>query len=158
MHIIDSRRLVTAEISEEDYDKVEVGLPSLIKFLAYPDKTFNANVTQLLPTANSVTQRYVIYMEVLDIEPEMLTPGLTGEVSIIADKRENSVLIPSQALIGNNVLRVRNGTVQFVKVVPGFRSLLKIEILEGIQEGDVVITEDLTSFRDGELVRTDFGG
>jgi len=152
-NIIDERRLIVAEISEEDYDKVEVGLPSLVRFLAYPNETFQATVTQVLPTADPITQRYEIYLNV-DAESDRLTPGLTGEVSIIVDEREDSVLIPSQALIGNNVLRISGSRVDRVKVVPGFKSLLKVEILEGIREGDIVVTEELTRYRDGELVRT----
>ncbi|MCG8528181.1 MAG: efflux RND transporter periplasmic adaptor subunit [Opitutales bacterium] len=153
--IIDSRRLVVAEISEEDYDKVEVGLSALVRFLAYPNDVFQATVTQVLPTANPITQRYEIYLSV-DTDNDNLTPGLTGEVSIIVDEREGSVLIPSQALIGNNVLRIEGSRIKYVKVVPGFKDLLRVEILEGIREGDIVVTEELTRYRDGELVRYTF--
>lgn len=150
--IIDDRRLVTAEISEEDFNKVREGLDSRVRFLAYPDSTFNAKVTQILPMADPITQRYKIYLGV-DIEPRKLTPGLTGEVSIIVGERTDSLLIPSQAIIGNNVLRVRNSKVEIVRVTPGFRSLLQVEILDGIREGDTIIREELTRFRDGDLVR-----
>jgi len=152
-NIIDSRRLVTAEISEEDFDKVKEGLPALVRFLAYPSEVFQATVIQILPTADPVTQRYQIYLSV-DVENERLTPGLTGEVSIVVAERSDSILIPSQALIGNNVLRVNGSRIEHVKVVPGFKGLLKVEIVDGIREGDIVVTEELTRFRNGELVRT----
>jgi len=152
-NIIDSRRLVTAEISEEDFDKVKEGLPASVRFLAYPEEVFQATVIQILPTADPVTQRYQVYLKV-DVENDRLTPGLTGEVSIIVSERENSILIPSQALIGNNVIRVSGSRIEQIKVVPGFRSLLNVEIIDGIREGDIVVTEELTRFREGELVRT----
>jgi RND family efflux transporter MFP subunit len=151
--IIDSRRLVVAEISEEDFDKVEEGLPARVRFLAYPDEVFQATVIQVLPTADPITQRYEIYLSV-DVENDRLTPGLTGEVSIIVDERADSILVPSQALIGNNVLIVKDSRIKRVRVKPGFRSLLKVEILEGVRENDIVVTEELTRFRDNELVRT----
>lgn len=152
-NIIDSRRLVVAEISEEDFDKIEEGLPALVRFLAYPDDVFQSTVVQVLPTADPITQRYEIYLSV-DVDNEKLTPGLTGEVSIIVDEREDSILIPSQALIGNNVLQVINSRIKHVKVDSGYRSLLRVEILAGIREGDIVVTEELTKYRDNELVRT----
>lgn len=152
-NIIDSRRLVTAEISEEDFDKVSEGLSALVRFLAYPDEVFEATVVQILPTADPVTQRYQIYLSV-QIENERLKPGLTGEVSIIVAERSDSILIPSQALIGNNVLRVNGSRIEHVKVEAGYRSLLTVEILSGIREGEIVVTEELTRYRDGELVRT----
>jgi RND family efflux transporter MFP subunit len=152
-NIIDSRRLVTAEISEQDFDKVRDGLSAMVRFLAYPDEVFQATVIQILPTADPVTQRYKIYLNV-QVDNNRLTPGLTGEVSIIVAERNDSILIPSQALIGNNVLRISGSRIEHVKVVPGFRSLLKVEIVEGIREGDILVTEELTRFRNGELVRT----
>ena len=154
-NIIDSRRLVVAEISEEDFDKVKEGMPASVRFLAYPNEIFKATVIQILPTADPVTQRYQTYLSV-EVENERLKPGLTGEVSIIVAERSDSILIPSQALIGNNVLRVRGSRIEHVKVVPGFRSLINVEIVDGIREGDVVVTEELTRFRDGELVRTNW--
>jgi RND family efflux transporter MFP subunit len=152
-NIIDSRRLVTAEISEQDFDKVRSGLSAMVRFLAYPHEVFQATVLQILPTADPITQRYKIYLNV-QVDNNRLTPGLTGEVSIIVAERNDSILIPSQALIGNNVLRITGSRIEHVKVVPGFRSLLKVEIVEGIREGDVLVTEELTRFRNGELIRT----
>jgi len=152
-NIIDSRRLIVAEISEEDFDKVKEGMPASVRFLAYPNEIFKATVIQILPTADPVTQRYQVYLNV-QVENERLKPGLTGEVSIVVAERSDSILIPSQALIGNNVLRVRGSRVEHVKVVPGFRSLINVEIVDGIREGDIVVTEELTRFSDGELVRT----
>jgi len=153
--IIDDRRLVTAEISEEDFNKVREGLDASVRFLAYPDSIFNATVTQILPMADPITQRYKTYLGV-EIEPRKLTPGLTGEVSIIVGERTNSLLIPSPAIIGNNVLRVRNSKVEIVRVTPGFRGLNQVEILDGIREGDIIIKEELTRFRDGDLVRVEW--
>jgi RND family efflux transporter MFP subunit len=153
--IIDTRRLVVAEISEEDFDKVEEGLPALVRLLAYPNETFQATVVQVLPTADPITQRYEIYLSV-DVENDRLNPGLTGEVSIIVDERPDSILIPSQALIGNNVLVVENSKIKRKRVKAGFKSLLRVEILEGVREDDIVVTEELTRFRDGELVRVNF--
>ncbi len=152
-NIIDSRRLVTAEISEEEFDKVREGMPAMVRLLAYPNDVYPATVIQILPTADPVTQRYQIYLNV-EVEPEHLKPGLTGDVSIIVAKRSDSILIPSQALIGNNVLKVSGSRIEYVKVVPGFRSLLQVEIVDGIREGDIVVTEELTRFSNGELVRT----
>ena len=150
--LIDERRLVVAEISEEDYNKVKEGMNATVRFLAYPKQAFKAVVSQILPTANPITQRYKTYLDV-EIDNDMLKPGLTGEVSIVSARREKAVLVPSQAVLGNHVFKVTNSKVHRVKVDIGYRGLITVEILEGLREGDIVLVEELTRFRDGDLVR-----
>jgi hypothetical protein len=43
--------------------------------------------------------------------------------------------------------------VQVRKVKVGYLSLISAEILGGLKEGDLVLTENLDLFRDGESVR-----
>lgn len=150
--LIDERRLVVAEISEEDYNKVKEGMIATVWFLAYPKQVFNAMVSQILPTANPVTQRYKAYLEV-EIENDRLTPGLTGEVSIVAARREHAVLVPSQGVLGNHVFKISNSRISSVRVETGYRGLVTVEIIEGLREGDIVVIEELTRYKNGDLVR-----
>ena len=154
--LIDARRLVVAEISEEDYNKVKEGMSSTVRFLAYPDELFEATVSQILPTANPITQRYKAYLDV-EIENDRLTPGLTGEVSVVAARREHAVLVPSQAVLGNHVFRVTSSRVSSTRVEVGYRGLVTVEIVEGLREGDIVVLEELTRFKNGDLVRLNWG-
>jgi RND family efflux transporter MFP subunit len=150
--VIDARRLVVAEISEEDYNKVNVGMDASVWFLAYPNQTFRATVSQILPTANPITQRYKAYLNV-DIDGTRLTPGLTGEVSIVAARRDYALMIPSQSVLGNHVFRVKDSRIDSVRIERGYKGLMAIEVLSGLREGDVVVSEDLTRFKHGDLVR-----
>ena len=154
--LIDSRRLVVAEISEEDYNKVKEGMNSTVRFLAYPDEIFKATVSQILPTANPITQRYKAYLDVT-IDNDRLTPGLTGEVSVVAARREHAVLVPSQAVLGNHVFKVTNSRISSTRVEIGYRGLVTVEIIEGLREGDIVVLEELTRFKNGDLVRLNWG-
>jgi RND family efflux transporter MFP subunit len=151
--IIDSRRLVVAEISEEDYNKVKEGMDANLWFLAYPDTIFKATVAQILPTANPITQRYKAYLNA-EIENNRLKPGLTGEVSVVTAKRESALLVPSQAVLGNHVFRIRNSRIESVRIERGYKGLLQVEVLAGLRENDIVVSEDLTRFKNGDLVRT----
>lgn len=155
IEIIDPRRLVVAEISQDDLDKVTEGLPAIMHINGFPDETFDATVGQIMPTADPIKERYKSYLDVV-IDKKKLVPGLTGKVSIIVDERKDAIFIPAQALIGDHVLRVNGSRIEMVKIIPGFRSMLKAEILEGLQEGDIVVTEYLTQFKNKQLVRKEW--
>ena len=75
-------------------------------------------------------------------------------MAIITAERDNTVLIPRRALIGDKVMVVVDGVVEVRTVEKGYESLNEVEILSGLESGDLVITEELDLFRDGERVNT----
>ena len=109
---------------------------------------------KILPVADPTTQRHLVHLEVADIEPEKLVPGITGEVSITVGQRDATAVVPRRALIGNFAYVVENGVVVKKQIEKGFVWLTGVEITKGLAPGDEVITEDLDRVRDGEHVRT----
>ena len=152
--LITSSRLVLGKISEEDFAKIQPGQNALVIFLPYGQFEYHAVVKAIRPTADPETQRHVVELEVTDIDPKLLIPGITGEVTIVVDKRPAKAIIPRRALFNKSVYVVANGTVRLRRVTPGFLWLKGAEITEGLQPGEEVIVEDLETFHDGESVRT----
>ena len=150
--VLAAERRVVASIGEEDFSKVEVGQHVIARLLGYGNEILEGRVIQLLPTSDPTSQRYSIFLE-LDLEPERLTPGLTGEVSVITGEREDALLIPHRALLDNSVFVVNEGVVELRSVEIGYESLNLVEILEGLEEGESVIVEELDRFREGSRVR-----
>lgn len=151
--IIAQERVVEAKISEENFSGIRVGQQAVIRFLSYGSNLYPARVTKILPAADPATQRYIVHLSV-DIDPRMLVPGLTGEANITIDARENAIIIPRRALLGRNVFVVKNGRVEVRDVEVGFSSLNVVEILRGVDEGDLVVVDDLDRFRAGDRVST----
>lgn len=150
--IISVARIVEAKISEESFANVEVGQHATVRFTGYGGKIFDAKVSKVLPAADPETQRYTVHLDV-EIEPERLVAGLTGEALITVAQHENAIVIPRTALAGNRVYVVNDGKVEFREVTPGFTSLTVVEIVSGLEEGELVIVEELDRFRDGQGVR-----
>lgn len=146
------KNYVRGEVNEEDVGEVKVGMKARLQMYAYRTRTFLASVTSILPAANPDTQRYTI---VLDLEqpPENLMAGMTGEMNIITGKHENVLLLPTRALLVDQVLRVKKGVVQKRTVRIGYRTLDVSEILDGVSEGDRVIVSDQDKMRPGRPVR-----
>jgi RND family efflux transporter MFP subunit len=153
--VISRSRLVVAQISEENFAGVRPGLPVAVQFLGYFGKRFTGKVERVLPSADEKTKRYTAFLG-LDIPVEQLSPGLTGEASITVDQRENALLVPRRSVVGmdnSKLWVVQNGRVRFTPVALGFMGQNIAEITSGVKEGDEIILEELSNFKNGQRVR-----
>jgi len=152
--IFSNKRVVAAKISEENFGRIQIGQPARLRLLTYGETEYDAVVSKLLPTADDA-QRFTVYLDV-EVDPEQLKPNSTGEVTITVNERKDAKVIPRRALINNDqVLVVKNGRVEQRKVAVGFVALNVVEILEGLDDGEYVIVENLEQFRPGSRVRVD---
>jgi RND family efflux transporter MFP subunit len=152
--LIATTRTVEAKLSEENFAAVKVGQRATVRFLTYGADQYNAVVTKLLPAADPATQRYTIFLEVHLPEGRTLVPGLTGEVSIVIAQRDDAIIIPRRALIGEYIYVVDGGRIAQRKVEKGYTSLNQVEVLKGLAIGEQVVVEQQDRFRDGDRVRT----
>ncbi len=149
--LISKEMKISAEVNQDDIELIQIGGKAKVRFFTYGDKLFEAKVTQILPNANYGTQRFTIYITLIE-PPQSLKPGMTGEVSLYADERPNTILIPRLALIGNSVFVVKNNQLERRKVTTGYLSFSHAEILSGIQTGDQVVAENVDLYREGDRV------
>jgi RND family efflux transporter MFP subunit len=150
--LISLSRTVEAKISEENSAGVRIGQKASVTFLPYGIWQYDAKVTKILPTSDPETQRRIMHLEV-NIEPEKLRPGINGEISITIDSHPAKTMVPRRALSGRTVLVVKDGRVQQRKVEIGFESLNAVEILKGVEHGELVIVDQLDLFHDGDRVK-----
>lgn len=152
--LLSSDREVVASISEENFAGIRAGQPATVRFLSYGTRRFDGSVSRVLPAANPETQRYTVHLDV-DMPHEMKIPGITGEVSIVLDEREEVLIVPRRALFGRQVFVVREGRAHLREVEPGFVSLTRVEIRSGLEEGETVVVENLDRLHDGDRVRVE---
>ena len=149
--IIADSRVIEAKISEENFSGLRLGQRATMRFLSYGATLYPAKVEKILPAADPLTQRYMVHLS-SEIDPKLLVPGITGEVNIVVDARDNAIVIPRRALLGRSVFVVKDGRVELRTVEVGFTSLNAVEIVRGINEGDLVIVDELDRFRAGDRV------
>ncbi|MEI2727013.1 MAG: efflux RND transporter periplasmic adaptor subunit [Verrucomicrobiota bacterium] len=92
---------IDANVAEADVGGVEVGQEVEFTVDAFPERTFRGQVTQVRNSPLTV-QNVVTYITVIEVNNAdlKLKPGMTANVSIIVQRREN-------------VLRVANGALRF---------------------------------------------
>lgn len=156
--IFSSKRLVAAKISEENFGRVKVGQQANVRLLTYGEQNYQATVSELLPTADE-SQRFTVHLDV-KVEPEMLKPRSTGEAVITVATSPNALVVQRRALFNarqnsGSVFVVRNGVVELRNVEVGFVALNVVEVRKGVEQGELVIVENLDQHKPGQRVRVE---
>ncbi|MES2694997.1 MAG: efflux RND transporter periplasmic adaptor subunit [Verrucomicrobiota bacterium] len=147
-------RIVAAKISEEEFGRLKVGQQANLRLLTYGEQNYESTISELLPSADG-SQRFTVYLDV-KVDPEMLKPGSTGEVTITVARNANALVIPRRALFnGRNVFVVRNGVVELRELEVGFVALNVVEVRKGVEQGEFVIVENIEQHRPGQRVRVE---
>lgn len=156
VEVVDTRTIkVDFHVPEIYLAQLRPGLAVTLHSDAYPNKTFNGKIYAVAPEA-SVTSRSVAVRARIDNHDKLLRGGLFAQVEIILQSRNDVLLIPEQALwpIGNqqNVYKVVDGKAQLTPVTIGQRHNGSVEIRDGIQDGDQIITAGQMKIMPGAAV------
>lgn len=143
---------VRGEVNEEDVGEVKPGMEAVVQLYAYRMQQFRAKVSAIQPAADPETQRYTIVLQ-LEKAPDNLMAGMTGEMNIIAGRHEDVVLVPTRALLVDQVLVVKNGVIRRRTVKTGYRTLDFTEAVSGVGKGDRVVVADQDRLHSGQPVR-----
>jgi HlyD family secretion protein/macrolide-specific efflux system membrane fusion protein len=144
--IIDLSKLqVECYVDETDIGKIKEGQEATFTVDSYPGRIFRARVKTIYPGAiikNNVVF-YDVVLDILDPYENILRPEMTAHVTIIAGKKENVLIVPSQAVKidpqGNYYVMVKKGDKWEKRIVKvGWESGGKIEIISGLKEGEEI--------------------
>ena len=141
-------------ISESDYTKVKKGDSVEIAADALPGTKFYGKVGKIYPTIDPATRTFTVEV-VVDNNYSTLRPGMFARV-IVDFGSNNNVVIPDVAVVkqqgsGERFVYVLNadGTVTYTKVVLGRRMGTEYEVLEGLSDGDRIVTGGQIRLKDG---------
>ena len=90
---------VEASVDEADIGQIKDNQPVTFTVDAYPDQTFNGIVTQVRLNP-IISQNVVTYTVIISVDnPDMkLRPGMTATASILVDRRDNVLRVPTLAI------------------------------------------------------------
>jgi len=88
-----TRLVVKSEIGERDLSRVTPGQRAVVHLPAFPDTTYRATVTDVAARPRGERRRYPVELT-LDTPATRLRPGLSTEIEILVDRRENALLLP----------------------------------------------------------------
>jgi HlyD family secretion protein len=150
---------VSAPIDEADVAEIRVGQPCRITLDAYRGRDFPGRVTSVASyVESSEQQNRTLEVEAVFLEgdlPENLLPGLSADVEVILQARDQALRIPTYALLeGDRVLIVEGDHLESRTVQTGLRNWEFAEITGGIEVGARVVTSlDRPEVKAGVRVR-----
>lgn len=136
-------------IPERYADQVKMGYPVTFT-VDGTNQVFNAEVYAIDPQIEEGT-RTIVIRALYPNRNEELKSGRFASVTLLLSKIENTVAIPSEALIpemeGETVFVFKNGKASSVKVETGLRTESLIQIVKGLDFGDTLITSGILQLR-----------
>ena len=155
--------IVEASVHESVLKQVQIGLPCTIRVDSQPGKEFYGRVTfvALLPDKQSwwANPNLRVYKTEIQIERpaagseealKELRPGMSCAISILADRAEEAIFVPLQAVFvdkGEPIAFVSKGDGHERRALKVGRSNDKfVEILEGVKEGEEVLLSPPAGF------------
>jgi HlyD family secretion protein len=151
---------VELDVNQNDVGKLRLGQPAVVIADAYPDRKYRGTLSEIAPEANR--QKATLQVKVRIAEPdEWLRPEMNAKVLFQDPARPGGarprVLVPKDAVGSSGgapmVFLVRNGQAVARRVKTGAESGGLVEVLDGLQGGEDVVTSGLDSLRDGQKVK-----
>ncbi|MBR5248240.1 MAG: efflux RND transporter periplasmic adaptor subunit [Lachnospiraceae bacterium] len=142
---------MTVSIDEDDMTDIAVGTQANINLTAYPNKIFQATVSEISDASRdsngNVTYEVTV---IISGDTSGLFQGMTGDVTLITRQTKEVVYVSNRAIIRegkNSYVKVKkeDGSVSKQKVTTGFSDGVNVEIIEGLSCGDTVLIESKVS-------------
>jgi HlyD family secretion protein len=151
------RLRVRVYIDEPELGRVALGQPVTITWQALPDKQWTGTVEKK-PTAIEALGSRQVGQVICAIEnPErLLIPGTNVDATIRTGVVEGALTIPKETLRhdagGDYVFLLKGGAIEQRRVKTGNSSVTRIQVTEGLAEGDAVAMPSDTPLKPGMMV------
>lgn len=142
-------------VPEREYQRIDPGKPVAIQVDALGDTPIAASVTRVSPVVDPETGTFKITIEI-DGSDLRIKPGMFARIGIVYETRENALRIPRSALLdseeGNAVYVIEDGRANRRAVETGYSDRGMIEIVSGLDDGELVVTVGQSGLKEGAAV------
>ncbi len=150
-----SRLKTTINIPEGQVAGVHVGNEADISLPAYPGKKLVGQITRIAPVAD--TPAHTFAAEVSVDNSAGLLAGLYANVALVASPKENVLTIPVHAIVMRDDQQTvfvadDEGVVQRRVLSVGYTDDKIAEVLAGVDEKDIIVTEGHNKLREGSKI------
>ncbi len=158
------------EVDETSIPTVKLGQEAEVRLDAYPNQTFRGVVTEVGSSPLTADANAAIKFKVkvqLKSPPPDIKPGLSARADILTGFRGRALAVPLQSLVVRDIERkpgepvppnapreqegvylMEGGKARFQPVKTGLVGDLSIEVTDGLQGGETVLTGPFTALRE----------
>jgi membrane fusion protein (multidrug efflux system) len=142
-------------VPEREYRNIEAGQPVSIDIDALPDEPVIATVSRVSPIVDPQTGTFKITVEIVDDE-RRIKPGMFGRIGVVHDVHTNALQVPRSAVVEDegrtSVFVVENDVAVRKAVTLGYGNRGLVEITNGLEDGESVVTVGQTSLKQDSKV------
>jgi membrane fusion protein (multidrug efflux system) len=155
---VEDTRVLKADfrLPERSFSQVRVGQDIEVVADALPGQRFMGQIEAINPKVDAGGRSLELRAR-LDNTEGRLKPGMFVRVRVIIGERQNALMIPEEAIVPQGeefyVFKVVDGAARRVPVKIGVRRDARVEVLQGLASGDLVVTAGMRLARDGQPVR-----
>jgi len=134
---------ISADIYESEVAATKLGQPATVTFAAYPGTPFLGRVAYIYPSLNTESRTVRVRVELAN--PGLkLKPGMYGNVTLQMDAFK-ALVVPKEAVLETGLRQLvfldrGQGRYEPASVKLGRRNQDYVEVLEGLTEGDRIVT------------------
>lgn len=135
---------VVGEVFESEASRVQQGDEVTVRLDYLPGRTWQGRVDYIYPVLNPSSRTLSVRVQ-LDNTDLALRPGMFSEMTLVSQGIAATLVVPGEAVIRTGhqdrvVLALGAGRFKSVAVTIGAVSAEHIEILSGLNEGDLIVT------------------
>jgi membrane fusion protein (multidrug efflux system) len=143
-------------LPERFFTQLKAGLPVEVVADALPGARYAGSIEAINPRIDAGGRSLEVRARLANTDGR-LRPGMFARVRVVLGDRPNALMVPEEAIAPQGedfyVFTVAEGVAQRRKVRLGVRRDGQVELLDGVQAGDRVVTAGVRVQRDGQPVR-----
>ena len=151
----DNEKEIEISVPENRLEDIRNAQQLNVSFWALPD-VVDGKVREIAPMPDDVARTYLVRVS-MPKPPAGLNLGMTAKVTIADTNARAEIYIPISAIYQTgdtpSVWVVNNGVVNLKAVKIGEFGSEHVQIIEGLKDGDVIVTAGVHKLREGQKVR-----
>ncbi|MDR3589075.1 MAG: efflux RND transporter periplasmic adaptor subunit [Negativicutes bacterium] len=153
----DGEREVEISVPENRIAQLRNTRQIQVSFWALPAQEVEGRVREVSPVADKVSRTFKVRISLINPSPEVKL-GMTAAVSVAAAGGPGTAYVPLAAVYQTGdmpcVWVVDNGTAKLRQIKTGVWGDERVQVLEGLQDGETIVTAGVHKLQDGQQVRT----
>ncbi|MDR7865991.1 MAG: efflux RND transporter periplasmic adaptor subunit [Sporomusaceae bacterium] len=151
-----SSMLVKASVGEAEISQLKIGSSATVRVTALGNREIGGKVTRLTPAASLPIRTFTAEVTVPNAEGVLLA-GMFARVEVAGDVRRNVVAVPESALVLREDQKavyavLDDNKVQLRILKLGYVGGGWAEVLDGLKEGEQIVTGGQNKLRDGATI------
>ena len=142
-------------VPETFLEAMKPGAKVVAKSVSYPDRDFDGTVRTVGSRVDPITRAFTVRAHVPNAD-RALRPGMLLTVQVVTAEHQ-ALVVPEGAVFQQQnrafVFTVDGETARQRQIEVGGRRFGVVEVLSGLEEGDLIVTEGIIKLREGARVR-----